>query len=66
MERERDEARDAAAAGKQAYAEMEQVYRQERAAHGMTRELTSRLQAAIAGLVVLLVISVLVSWLLLT
>ena len=65
LERERDEAREAAAASRQAYEEMEEAYRKERAAHGRTRELASRLRAA-AGLVVLLVISVLVAWLLLT
>ena len=65
-ERERDEAREAAAARRQAYEEMEEAYRKERAAHGKTRESASRLRAAVAGLVVLLVISVLVAWLLLT
>ncbi len=66
LERERDEAREAAAAGRQSYAEMEETYCKERAAHGRTRELASRLKAAVAGLVVLLAVSVLVSWLLLT
>ena len=65
QERERDEAREAAAASRQAYEEMEEAYRKEQAAHGRTRELASRLRAA-AELVVLLVISVLVAWLLLT
>ena len=65
-ERERDDAREAAAARRQAYEEMEEAYRKERAAHGKTRESASRLRAAVAGLVVLLVISVLVAWLLLT
>ena len=66
LERERDEAREAASASRQAYVELEEAYRKERAAHGRTRELASRLRAAVAGLVVLLVISVLVAWLLLT
>ena len=66
LERERDDARDTASASRQAYEEMEEAYRKERAAHGRTRELASRLRAAVARLVVLLVISVLVAWLLLT
>ena len=67
LERERNEAREAAAARRQAYEEMEEAYRKERTAHGRTRESASRLRAAVAGLVVvLLVISVLVAWLLLT
>ena len=66
LERERDEAREAASASRDAYEELEETYRKERAAHGRTRELASRLKVAVAGLVVLLVISILVSWLLLT
>ncbi len=66
LERERDKARDAAAASRDAYQELEEAYRKERAAHGRTRELATRLGVAVAGLVVLLVISVLVAWLLLT
>ncbi len=66
LERERDEAREAASASRDAYEELEETYRKERAAHGRTRELASRLKMAVAGLVVLLVISILVSWLLLT
>ena len=66
LERERDEAREAAAASRQAYAELEEAYRKERAANGRTMELASRLRVAVAGLVVLLVISILVSWLLAT
>ncbi len=66
LERERDEAREAVAASRQAYEEMEAAYRKERAAHGRTRELASRLKVAVAGLVVLLVISVLVVWRLFT
>ena len=45
---------------------MKKEYRKERAAHGRARELASRLGVAVAGLAVLLVISVLVAWLLLT
>ena len=66
LERERDEAREAAANSRQAYAELEEAYRKERVAHGRTRELASRLKAAVAGLFVLLVVSVLVWWLLAT
>ena len=66
LERERDEAREAASASRDAYEELEETYRKERAAHGRTRELASRLKVAVTGLVVLLVISILVSWLLLT
>ena len=66
LERERDEAREAASASRDAYAEMEETYRKERVAHGRTRELASRLKVAVAGLVVLLVISILVTWLLAT
>ena len=62
LERERDEAREAADAGRDAYAELEEAYRKERAANGTTMELASRLRVAVAGLVVLLVISILVSW----
>ena len=62
-ELERDEARDAASATRDAYEELDETYRKERAAHGRTRELASRLGVAVAGLVVLLVISVLVAWL---
>ena len=65
IERERDEARDAASASEEAYRELEAAYDAERAAHGRTRELASRLGVAVVGLVVLLVISILVSWLLL-
>ena len=66
LELERDEARDAASASRDAYEELEDAYRKERAAHGRTRELASRLGVAVAGLVVLLVISALITWRLLT
>ena len=66
LERERDEAKESASASRDAYEEMEETYRKERAAHGRTRELASRLKVAVAGLVVLLVISILVAWLLAT
>ena len=66
LEGEQDEAREAASASRDAYEELEETYRKERAEHGRTRKLASRLKVAVAGLVVLLVISILVSWLLLT
>ena len=59
LERERDKARDAAAASKDPY---EELHCRERAAHGRTSDLASRLGVAVAGLVV----SILVAWLLLT
>ena len=63
MERERDEAREAACAGRQAYEELEEEYRKERAAHGRTRRLAVRLGLAV---VALLVICGLLTWRLLT
>ena len=66
LEQERDEAWDAASASRDAYEELEEAYRKERAAHGRSRELARRLGVAVAGLVVLLVISILVAWLLFT
>ena len=65
LERERDEAKEAAAAGGRAYEEMEEAYRKEWAAHGRTRRLAFRLGLLGAALLVLLVSSVLVSWLVL-
>ena len=66
LERERDEARDVASASRDAYEEMEEAYRKERAAHGWTRQLAIRLGVVAAALLVLLVISVLVTWRLFT
>ena len=59
LERERDEARESASASRQAYEELEEAYRKERAAHGRTRRLAVSL-----GLVVgaLLVICGLLTW----
>ena len=65
LERERDEARDAASAGRQSYEEMEEAYRKERAAHERTRRLAIRLGLVVAVLLALLVGSVLASWLVL-
>ena len=49
---ERDEAREAVSASRQAYEKLEDVYRKERSAHGRTRRLTIRLGMALAALVV--------------
>ena len=62
MERERDEARESAVAGRQAYEELEAAYRKERASHGRTRRLAFRLGLIAALLFVLLTASVLVWW----
>ena len=62
LERERDEAREeAAAASRDAYEELE-----ERATHGRTGRLATRLKVAAAVLLVLLVVSILVACLLAT
>ena len=66
MERERGEAREAAANSRQAYAQLEEAYRKKRVAHWRTRRLAVRLGLVAARLFVLLVISILVAWLLLT
>ena len=66
LEQERDEARDAAAAGRQEYAELEEAYRNERDAHGRIRRMALRLALVAATLSVLLVISVLAMWRLVT
>ena len=62
LERERDEARDTTSASGRAYAEMEEAYRKERAAHEKTKEglITARVIAFV--LLALLVGSVLVWW----
>ena len=65
LEKERDEAREAASASGRAYEELEEAYREERAAHRRARESVSKLRVAVTGLAVLLVVSVVVSWLLL-
>ena len=52
LERERDEAREAASASRQAYEELEEAYRKERAAHGRTRRWTVRLGLVVAALLV--------------
>ena len=62
LERERDEAKESAAASGRAYEEMEEAYRKERSAHGRTRRLAIRLGLIAAALLVLLVGSVLLWW----
>ena len=52
MERERDEAKESASASRQAYDELEEAYRKERAAHGRTRRWTVRLGLVVAALLV--------------
>ena len=66
MERERNEAREAASASRQSHEELQEAYREEHASHGRTRRLAFRLGLVAAALLVLLVSSVLVSWLVLT
>ena len=66
LERERDDARDAASASRDAYEELMNEHRKERAAHGRTRRVALRLALVAVTLLVLLVISVLVTWNLVT
>ena len=62
LERERDEARDAASASRDAYEELEEAYRKETAAHKETKEVVIALRVTAIVLLVLLVASVLVWW----
>ena len=66
LEKERDEARDTASAREDAYGELEEAYHRERAAHRRMRRLALRLGQVAVVLFALLVVSVLVSWLVLT
>ena len=66
LERERDEARQAASGSRDAYEEVTEAYRKERAEHGRTRQLALRLGLVAAALFVLLIVSVVVTWLPLT
>ena len=66
LERERDEARESASASRRPYEELEEAYRKETAAHEETKELLNMVRVTAAVLLVLLVVSVLVSWLVLT
>ena len=65
LERERDEARDAASASEEAYRELEMAY-DARVAHRKTKRLARTLGLVAAVLFALLVISVLVAWRLFT
>ncbi len=62
LERERDEAGDAATASRQAYAEMEEAYQKERAVHERTKERLIAARVTAFVLLALLIGSVLVWW----
>ena len=62
LERERDEARDAASASRQAYEEMEEAYQKERAAHEKTKEAVIAARVIAFVLLALLIGSVLLWW----
>ena len=62
LERERDEAKDAASASRHAYEEIEEAYRKEIAEHGQTKEAVITLRVIVVMLLVLLVASVLMWW----
>ena len=66
LERERDEARQAASGSRDAYEKVTEAYRKERAEHGRTRQLALRLGLIAAALLVLLIVSVVVTWVPLT
>ena len=53
LERERDEAREAASASGRAYEEMEEAYWKELAVHGRTRRFTIRIGLAVVALIVI-------------
>ena len=59
LERERDEAKGAVSASRQGYAELEDEYRKDQAAHGGTRRLAFRLGLVV---VILLVVVGLLTW----
>ena len=62
LERERDEAREAALASRQAHKELEEAYRKETAAHKETKNLLNMVRVTAIVLFVLLVGSVLLWW----
>ena len=62
LERERNEARDAASASGRAYEELEEAYREERAAHERTKEGLIAVRVTALVLLALLIASVLVWW----
>ena len=66
LERERDEAREVASASKDAYEELTEAYRNERAAHGRTRRVALRLGLVAVVLFALVAVSIIVAWRLFT
>ena len=62
LEREQDEAREAASASRQAYAELEEAYRKERTAHERTKEGLIAARVVAFVLLALPIASVLVWW----
>ena len=62
LERERDEAREAALASRQAHREIEETYRKETSAHKETKNLLNMVRVTTIVLFVLLVGSVLLWW----
>ena len=62
LERERDEAREAASASRQVHKELEEAYRKETAAHKETKNLLNMVRVTAIVLFVLLVGSVLLWW----
>ena len=62
LERERDEAREAASASRQAHKEIEDTYRKETSAHKETKNLLNMVRVTTIVLFVLLVGSVLLWW----
>ena len=61
-ERERDEARESASAGRRPYQELEEAYRRERTEHKETKEALIAVRVTAIALLVLLIASVLVWW----
>ena len=66
LERERDEAREVASASKDAYEELTEAYRNERAAHGRTRRVALRLGLVAVVLFALVAVGIPMAWRLFT
>ena len=62
LERERDEARESASAGRRPYQELEEAYRKEIAEHKETNDLFIAVRVAVFALFALLIGSVLLWW----
>ena len=62
LERERDEAREVVAAGRWAYAELQEAYRKEQAEHKDTKQIVIMLRVTAIVLLALLIGSVLLWW----